>query len=128
MFLEHSVRAILTKVERDNLQSAPSSLGRRQPAPRYRVAFLSILASSLLLSGSVCQAQLNLSYSAGTLDATNHFMGGTEMRSLVPHAGKLFAGNGYWEDQPGPEGHQNAQILVLNQASSASSGRRGART
>ncbi len=39
------------------------------------------------------------------------------MRSLVPHAGKLFAGNGYWEDQPGPEGYQNAQALVLSQAS-----------
>ncbi len=39
------------------------------------------------------------------------------MRSLVAHAGKLFAGNGYWEDQPGPEGYQNAQVLVLSQAS-----------
>jgi hypothetical protein len=117
MFLEHNPRAILTKDERNKRQSAPSSATRREPAPRNRVAFLAILASSLLFSGSACQAQLNLSYSAGTLDAANHFMGGTEMRSLVPHAGKLFAGNGYWEDQPGPEGHQNAQVLVLNQAS-----------
>jgi hypothetical protein len=26
----------------------------------------------------------------------------------------LFAGNGYWEDVPGPEGQQHAQVLVLN--------------
>jgi len=43
-------------------------------------------------------------------------MGGTEMRLLVAHLGKLFAGNGYWEDRPGPEGPQGAQILVLDAA------------
>ena len=41
-------------------------------------------------------------------------MGGTEMRTLVAHAGKLFAGNGYWMDEPGPEGMQGAEILVLD--------------
>ena len=41
-------------------------------------------------------------------------MGGTEIRTLVGHAGKLFAGNGYWEDAPGPEGVQGAEILVLD--------------
>ena len=41
-------------------------------------------------------------------------MGGTEMRLLVPHGGKLYAGNGYWEDRPGPEGSQGAEILVLD--------------
>jgi hypothetical protein len=41
-------------------------------------------------------------------------MGGTEMRSLVAHAGMLFAGNGYWKDEPGPEGFQGAEILVLD--------------
>jgi hypothetical protein len=139
MFLEDNTRAIVTKDERDNIRSLSSSLAIRGLAPPsralkeltgishakvnaslssgYRLAFLTILTSSLLLSGSACEAQLNLSYSAGTLDAANQFMGGTEMRSLVPHAGKLFAGNGYWEDQPGPEGFQNAQVLVLSQAS-----------
>ena len=33
-----------------------------------------------------------------------HFIGGTEIRFLVGHGGKLYAGNGYWEDRPGPEG------------------------
>ena len=41
-------------------------------------------------------------------------MGGTEIRVLTAHAGKLYAGNGYWEDRPGPEGTQGAQILVLD--------------
>jgi hypothetical protein len=41
-------------------------------------------------------------------------MGGTELRVLTAHSGKLYAGNGYWEDRPGVEGPQGAQILVLN--------------
>jgi hypothetical protein len=41
-------------------------------------------------------------------------MGGTEMRVLAAHAEKLYAGNGYWEDRPGPEGLQGAEILVLD--------------
>jgi hypothetical protein len=36
------------------------------------------------------------------------------MRLLTAHAGKLYAGNGYWEDRPGWEGRQGAQILVLD--------------
>jgi hypothetical protein len=55
-----------------------------------------------------------VSFSPGSQDAVGHFMGGTEVRSLVGHDGKLFAGNGYWKDRPGPEGVQNAQILVLD--------------
>jgi hypothetical protein len=50
---------------------------------------------------------------AGSRDDAGRFMGGTEMRVLAAHAGKLYAGTGYWEDQPGPEGRQGAQILVL---------------
>jgi hypothetical protein len=55
-----------------------------------------------------------VSFSPGSRDAAGHFMGGTEMRSLVAHAGRLFAGNGYWMDEPGPEGLQGAEILVLD--------------
>src|SRR5271156_800363 len=43
-------------------------------------------------------------------DAT---VGGTEVRSLVAHGGKLYAGNGYWEDQS--EGSHGAEILVLDE-------------
>ena len=55
-----------------------------------------------------------VSYAAGSRDEAGRFAGGTEMRLLVPHAGRLYAGNGYWEDRPGPEGLQEAQILVLD--------------
>ena len=55
-----------------------------------------------------------VSYAAGSRDEAGRFAGGTEMRLLVPHAGRLYAGNGYWEDRPGPEGLQGAQILVLD--------------
>ncbi len=55
------------------------------------------------------------SFIAGSQDAAGRFMGGTEMRVLTAHAGRLYAGNGYWEDRPGSEGPQGAQILVLDQ-------------
>ena len=51
---------------------------------------------------------------AGSRDDAGRFMGGTEMRVLAGHGGKLYAGNGYWEDRPGPEGLQGAEILVLD--------------
>jgi len=41
-------------------------------------------------------------------------MGGTEIRVFAVHDGRLYAGNGYWEDRPGAEGWQGAQILVLD--------------
>ncbi len=50
------------------------------------------------------------SYMAGSPGSA----GGTEMRLLTVHAGKLFAGNGYWEDRPGFDGLHPAQILVLD--------------
>jgi poly(A) polymerase len=59
-----------------------------------------------------------VSYRAGDRDANAHFMGGTELRNLAAYQGKLYAGNGYWEDRPGDEGPQGAQILVLDTASS----------
>src|SRR5271165_6048313 len=58
--------------------------------------------------------RFEFSFAPGTRDQAGNFMGGTEIRSLVGHAGKLFAGNGYWEDEPGSEGLQGAEILVLD--------------
>jgi hypothetical protein len=60
--------------------------------------------------------EFEVSFRPGSQDSTGRFMGGTEMRILAAHAGKLYAGNGYWEDQPGPEGLQDAEILVLDRA------------
>ena len=54
-------------------------------------------------------------FGAGSLSPCypqNATVGGTEVRSLVAHGGKLYAGNGYWEDQS--EGAQGAEILVLD--------------
>jgi hypothetical protein len=60
------------------------------------------------------QGGFELSFLPGSRDDSGRFMGGTEMRVLAAHAGRLYAGNGYWEDQPGPEGPQGAQILILD--------------
>jgi hypothetical protein len=60
-----------------------------------------------------------ISYVAGGRDTFGRFMGGTEMRVLAAHIRRLFAGNGYWEDQPGWEGPQGAQILVLDRPDGA---------
>jgi poly(A) polymerase len=62
----------------------------------------------LLLATAARAADFQQSYIAGQADAAGRFMGGTEMRLLVAHGGRLYAGNGYWEDQPGPEGAQGA--------------------
>jgi hypothetical protein len=55
-----------------------------------------------------------VSYTAGERDGAGAFMGGTELRNLTGHGGRLYAGNGYWMDRPGPEGRQPAQLLVLD--------------
>jgi hypothetical protein len=62
------------------------------------------------------EGQFQLSFVPGSLDSAGRFMGGTEIRILTTHGGKLYAGNGYWEDRPGAEGPQGAQILVLDGA------------
>jgi hypothetical protein len=63
---------------------------------------------------AVAPSVFDFSYVAGSRDNAGRFMGGTEMRELAAHGGKLYAGNGYWQDRPGPEGAQGAQILVLD--------------
>lgn len=60
----------------------------------------------------------DISYVAGSRDVTGRVMGGTEIRNLVVHGGKLFAANGYWKDTPGADGSPGAQILVLDAATS----------
>jgi len=78
-----------------------------------------LLALAFALAAGPALAQQPLpafapSYVAGTRDGAGRFMGGTETRTLVAHDGKLFAGNGYWKDMPGPEGTPGAQVLVLD--------------
>jgi hypothetical protein len=78
-----------------------------------------VIAALLFLCTPAQADDFQVSYVAGARDAAGHFLGGTEMRLLVAHAGKVYAGNGYWEDRPGPEGRQGAQILVLDQPGAA---------
>jgi hypothetical protein len=80
------------------------------------LAALTLVATLAGYAAPACADGFQLSYVAGSRDERGSFLGGTEMRVLTAHAGRLFAGNGYWEDRPGPEGAQGAQILVLDSA------------
>ena len=87
--------------------------------PLIRVAGTIALISALLPQHAAgvraaLQARVEASFTPGTQDRAGRFMGGTEMRVLATHQGKVYIGNGYWEDRPGPEGLQGAQILVLD--------------
>jgi hypothetical protein len=65
----------------------------------------------------LCGALLAVSgFLAGFLSpcfAQDETVGGTEVRSLIAHGGKLYAGNGYWEDQS--ENSHGAEVLVLDE-------------
>jgi hypothetical protein len=74
------------------------------------------LACAIPLSARA-EGEFQLSFAAGSRDTAGNFLGGTEVRLLTGHGGKLYAGNGYWEERPGPEGPQGAQILVLDESS-----------
>src|SRR5690349_6254742 len=87
---------------------------------------LMICIGSIAIVATACSSQnvatvirtlaavLDVSFEPGSRDNAGRFMGGTEIRVLAAHGGKLYAGNGYWEDRPGPEGVQGAQILALD--------------
>jgi hypothetical protein len=76
-----------------------------------------LFGCALILAACEARAEdYQPSYHAGSRDPSGHYLGGTEMRLLVVHAGKLFAGNGYCEDRPGAEGAQPPQALVLDSA------------
>ena len=81
-----------------------------------RVLTASAVACAVLVAGTTLGRadDFQVSYAAGSRDEAGRFAGGTEMRLLTPHGGRLYAGNGYWEDRPGSEGPQGAQILVLD--------------
>jgi hypothetical protein len=64
--------------------------------------------------GTPSEGAFRISFVAGSRNGSGRFMGGTELRILADHDGRLFAGNGYWEDRPGLDGPQGAQILILD--------------
>src|SRR4029077_11727650 len=84
------------------------------PSQRISLALALACIPIAAVAERVRAEDFQVSYMAGSRDESGRFLGGTEMRLLVPHAGRLYAGNGYWEDRPGPEGQQGAQILVLD--------------
>ncbi len=60
------------------------------------------------------------SYDAGYRDGNGAYAGGSEIMHLIPHQGKLYAANGYWEDSrwkgPPYAAKQSAQVLRLDSA------------
>jgi acetyl esterase/lipase len=58
------------------------------------------------------QVTFTKDYFPGTKNRHGQFMGGTETMRLAAHNGMLFAGNGFWTDQPGNDPQPGAQILV----------------
>ena len=82
---------------------------------KHRLVAILLGGACAAASGSARgEGDFQLSFAAGSTDSAGRFTGGTELRVLAVHGGKLYAGNGYWEDRPGPEGPQGAQILVLD--------------
>ena len=81
---------------------------RKRKMFRPSISFVAVVVAAALPAGFA------VSFEAGSRDDAGRFIGGTEMRVVAGHAGKLYAGNGYWEDTPGPEGRQGSQILVLD--------------
>lgn len=91
-----------------------TTCSRRSLLAQAGCASLIASAPTAVSASSASGTDFQISYVAGGRDAAGRFMGGTEMRLLVAHDRRLYAGNGYWEDRPGPEGSQGAQILVLD--------------
>ncbi len=73
------------------------------------LCLVTLLATSLVDAERV--HAFELSFVAGGQDPQQQFLGGTEVLSLVPHNGALFAGVGYWKDVPGADPSPGAQIL-----------------
>jgi len=82
---------------------------------------LAIIGLALVIGGiAEAQVEWTQSYDAGYTDRSGAYAGGSEIMHLVPHQGKLYAANGYWEDsrweaRPYAE-KQSAQVLRLDSA------------
>ncbi|MEN6304934.1 MAG: hypothetical protein ABFD96_19540, partial [Armatimonadia bacterium] len=64
----------------------------------------------------LAQLQFAKDYCPGPQDATGQFMGGTEALWLAGFRGKLYAGIGYGQDQPGTDPQPGAQIICKDAA------------
>lgn len=90
---------------------------RRRLRPRWVLGAAVALSLLPLRSwGDELSGSFTLSYAGGEQDVAGQPMGGTEIRGLVGHGGRLFAANGYWKETgPAP----GAQILLLDRPDGA---------
>jgi hypothetical protein len=58
-------------------------------------------------------------FAPGSQDRDGNYLGGTETMRLIVHGGKLFAGMGYWSDEPGKDPKPGAQVLRKDSAGGA---------
>jgi hypothetical protein len=65
-------------------------------------------------SPSVGSEPFSVSLAVGQRDVNGNFIGGTELVNLADYGGRLYAGNGYWEDVPGTDPPSGPQVLVLD--------------
>jgi hypothetical protein len=78
--------------------SSPATLQSRTTTPEPQVA----------------REGFSVAFQSGQRDDKGHFLGGTELMNLVSYKGRLYAGNGYWEDVPGKDPSPGPQIVVLD--------------
>jgi len=81
--------------------------------------FRAVIVGQAVAQTSPADEPYSLSYAAGGYDAQGNFLGGTEQMNLTPYEGKLYAGLGYFMDQPQLfpqhlDPKSGAQILVLD--------------
>ncbi len=80
------------------------------------VAALTACAQTPEGRSALALLQFTQDYSPGTQDATGQFTGGTEALWLAGFHGKLYAGIGYGQDQPGADPQPGAQIICKDAA------------
>jgi acetyl esterase/lipase len=61
---------------------------------------------------SLAALDFDVDYPVGTTNADGDYLGGTETSLLTTHDGALYAGMGYWKDEPGADPAPGAQVLV----------------
>ncbi len=76
--------------------------------------------SETAIDDSALRLPWTQTYNSGYTDSDGAYAGGSEIMHLVPHGGKLYAANGYWEDSRWHERpyaqRQSAQVLRLDKA------------
>jgi hypothetical protein len=81
---------------------------------KYKLIAAAFLLASLPALAAEPSGSFEVSYAPGTRDVSGRPMGGTEIRNLVAHDGRLFAANGFWKDTSPPTDTPGPQILVLD--------------